>query len=220
MPILTPNDLKLKLPEMFKVRQAFDTQQIDDVAGRLQTQLAQKEIIEIIKRSKKVAVAVGSRGIAGISEITSTLISFLKQFDAEICIIPAMGSHGDATAEGQAGILERYGISEQTMGVPVRSSLEVVKIGETQSGIPVLFDKIATESDLIIPINRIKPHTDYSGVIESGLCKILAIGLGNHEGCSRLHKEGFTDFMDNIYCFLFWCKNLHWINLLRRLYSF
>jgi hypothetical protein len=181
---------------MHKVKQYFEGAHLTNIRATLSDQL--EGVVDLIRQSKRIAIAVGSRGITNIDLIVATLVDFLKNFDAEICIVPAMGSHGNATNSGQEDVLRQYGITPETMGVPIYSNMDVVQLGATRKGIPVLFDAIAAESDLVIPINRIKPHTDYRGEIESGLCKMMAIGLGNHEGCSTLHKQGFKAFPDLI----------------------
>lgn len=147
-----------------------------------------------LRAGNRVALAVGSRGIGDLPVIVRSLVDACRHGDLQVEIIPAMGSHGGGTAEGQREVLEGLGISSSTMGVPVRSSIDVKTIGSTTGGVPVMVDATLGDYDAVIPVNRIKPHTDYYGDYESGLCKMLAIGLGNHEGCSRLHQEGFSSF--------------------------
>jgi hypothetical protein len=194
MPILTQSALNIKLPQLLRVRQKFPTERMPDLETEIKRQIYREEIKKIIKPGQKVALAVGSRGIANLSLIVRTVVVCLKSLGAEPFIVPAMGSHGGATAAGQSEVLNTYGINEATMKAPVISSMEVVEIGKTDGGVPVYLDEKALEADLIVPVNRVKPHTDFDGAIESGLCKILAIGLGKHEGCSRIHKEGFERF--------------------------
>jgi hypothetical protein len=134
-----------------------------------------------------VAVGAGSRGIANIAVIVRAAVDYLKELGAAPFVFPAMGSHGGATPEGQREILEHYGITEQTMGCPLRAGMEVVQIG-TALGMPVWCDKFASEADWIGVINRIKPHTDFKGEIESGLCKMMAIGMGKHQGAKQYHR--------------------------------
>lgn len=194
MPVLTESALKLTLPKMIKVRQKFDAYEIRDIEGEVRKQIYKDSIRSIIKPRKKIALTVGSRGICNLSRIVKTVADCLKELGAEPFIVPAMGSHGGATAEGQREVLKTYGINEETMGIPIKSSMEVVKIGETDDGIPVFMDKLAYQSDMVVLVARVKPHTDFKGKVESGLCKMMAIGLGKHEGCSRLHQEGFENF--------------------------
>lgn len=194
MPILTEGSLNLRLPEMVKIRQKFDADEINDIESVVCQEIYKEPIINMIKPGQSIAIAVGSRGICNLAQIVQTVIICLKNLGAEPFIVPAMGSHGGGTAEGQREVLSSYGISELEMGVPIISSMEVVTLGQTIGGVPVMIDKEAYNADMIVPIARVKPHTDYKGSIESGLCKMLAIGLGKHEGCSRIHKEGFENF--------------------------
>jgi hypothetical protein len=194
MPILTESALTLTLPKMVKIRQKFDPAEILDIEGEVRRQLYKDEIKSVVKPGKKIALAVGSRGICNIARIVKTVADCLKEMGAEPFIVPAMGSHGGATAEGQREVLAGFGINEEAMGIPIKSSMEVVKIGETGEGVPVYMDKLAYESDMVVLIARVKPHTDFKGKVESGLCKMMAIGLGKHEGCSRIHQEGFENF--------------------------
>lgn len=194
MPILTENALSLKLPNMVKVRQIFDTTQILDVEGSLLEEINQPTFINMIQPGYKVAIAVGSRGISNISEIVKILGIRIKELGAQPFIIPAMGSHGGGTAEGQQAILASFGITEKTMGMPILASMEVVLIGGTKNGVPVYMDKNSYGADMVVLVARVKPHTDFKGDFESGLCKMMAIGLGKHIGCSRLHQEGFDSF--------------------------
>ena len=198
MPVLSHAMSTLPLPRMVRATQAFESHGISDVEKRVQEQFAKPAVRERIRPGQKIALAVGSRGINQLARIVKEVISSLRGLGAEPFIVPAMGSHGGATAEGQRDILRRYGICETEMGVPVVSSMEVVQIGQTARGIPVFMDRAASCADMVLPVARIKPHTDFRGPIESGLCKMLAIGLGKHEGCSRLHQEGFESFHELI----------------------
>lgn len=182
----------IPIPKMVRIRQQFDATRLDDPIGELKQQLDNHEKYQSIQPGQKVAVAVGSRGISRIDEITKTTIDALKAKGAEPFIVPCMGSHGGATAEGQAKVLEHLGISEETMGVPVRSSMEVVLLDRMPNGLPVYCDKIAAEeADAIVVINRIKPHTAFRGPIESGLMKMISIGLGKQKGAEACHQLGF-----------------------------
>jgi len=194
MPVLTNETLRLPLPKMQSARQVFDTTCLDDIESTVRAEFNKQEIRSMVFPGAKVALAVGSRGIRNIDIITRVLIDELKAAGAEPFIVPAMGSHGGATAEGQVRVLAGYGISEDKMGVPVVSSMETVVIATTAEGIPVHIAKDVLVADVVIPIARIKPHTDFRGSVESGLCKMLAIGLAKHVGCSTLHREGFSRF--------------------------
>lgn len=143
---------------------------------------------EHIRPGQRVAVTGGSRGIAEVAAITRTIVAALRELEADPFIIPAMGSHGGATAEGQRQVLQAYGISEETMGAPILSSMEVIELGLTREGIPVYLDKQASEAEGILLVNRIKPHTAFSGRIGSGLLKMMAFGLGKHRGALTCHQ--------------------------------
>lgn len=181
----------MSLPRMIKVRQIFDRTALDDVKLSLKSELANTSLRSMVKASENVAIAVGSRGIANIDIIAKTTADALKKLGAKPFIMPAMGSHGGAKAEGQKSVLEHYGISEETMGVPIKATMEVVKIGEIDDGVPVLIGRDAYEADKVVVVNRIKPHTDFSGEIESGLMKLMAIGLGKQKGANMYHRTAF-----------------------------
>jgi hypothetical protein len=142
-------------------------------------------------RGKHIAVAVGSRGIASLQEIVAAVCGWLKEHGAQPFIFPAMGSHGGGTAEGQRKILEDYGVTEAALGVEIRSSMEAVPLGTTPEGFQVFVDRNAWESDGVVVINRIKPHTDFSGKIESGLLKMIMIGMGKLEGATEGHRQSW-----------------------------
>ncbi len=145
-----------------------------------------------------VAVGVGSRGVGGISEVVAALVGFLKEAGAEPFVVPAMGSHGASTAEGQARVLEHLGVSEERVGCPVRATMEAAKIGETPSGVPVYMDRNAFEADSVVVVNRIKPHTAFRGTVESGPTKMLAIGLGKQKGAHSIHAAGWGKIHETI----------------------
>jgi nickel-dependent lactate racemase len=181
--------------EMVKIRQALDKTVVGNIASEISNEMSRVRWSSKVSAGARVAIAAGSRGIANIAEITAAIVREVRRAAADPFIVPAMGSHGGATADGQRDILKGYGISEREMGAPVRSSMEVVHIGETESGMPVYIDKIAQEADHIIVVNRIKPHTEFQGQIESGLMKMMVIGLGKHRGATIAHayavKFGF-----------------------------
>jgi hypothetical protein len=194
MPVLTQEALKMKLPRMIRIRQKFDGTHIQDIEKTIRRELEQEKIQKLIKPGQSIAVGVGSRGITNLSRIVKETVSCLKEQGAAPFIVPAMGSHGGATAEGQAEMLRGYGVTEETMGVPVKSSMDVKLLGYTPKGIPVYMDQNALAADMAIVIGRVKLHTAFRGPIESGVCKMVAIGYGKHIGCSRLHAEGWPDF--------------------------
>ena len=189
MPLLLPDDYAYPLPKLRRVQQVFDHTSLDDVEGTLLKEWSRPEIREKIKPGARVAVAVGSRGIKNLQLIVKTTIDQLKELGAEPFIVSAMGSHGNGTEEGQKEVLTGYGITEEYMGVPVNTTVDVVELGVTPQGKTVYFDRAASEADAIIPINRIKLHTDFVGELQSGICKMLVIGLGNQIGCSSIHEE-------------------------------
>jgi hypothetical protein len=145
-----------------------------------------------------VAIGVGSRGVGGISDVVAALVGFLREAGAEPFIVPAMGSHGASTAEGQARVLAHLGVSEETVGCPVRATMETVKLGETPGGIAVYMDRNAYEADSVIVVNRIKPHTAFRGSVESGPTKMLAIGLGKQKGAHSVHAAGWGNIHETI----------------------
>jgi hypothetical protein len=181
----------IKYPKMYKIFQKFEVPTLEDVPGRVAQELARINIKSRMKPGASVAVAAGSRGIRDIAKVVGATISELKKMGARPFIIPAMGSHGGGTAEGQKDVLARYGITEETMGAPVRATMEVVQVGEmTELGpkIPVYMDKYASEADHVVVINRVKPHTDFTGDLGSGMMKMMNIGLGKHIGALYYHK--------------------------------
>ena len=194
MPILPEEAWRIKIPEMIKVRQVFPDEKIDDVKAATESEIFREDISALIKPGQSVAVLVGSRGIKNLKEIVKTTVDCLHKMGAKPFIVPAMGSHGGATAEGQVQILSHYGITEDYIKAPIKSAMETVVIGYTDTGVPVHMDKYAAESDAIVAVARIKPHTDFDGPIQSGMCKMLSIGVGKHNGCSRLHQEGSANF--------------------------
>ena len=194
MPILLPEDMERPLPRMYRVRQQFDDRKLEDVAGATRSELEKPEIRQLVKPGAKVAVAVGSRGIRNLYAIVETVVQSLKAMGARPFIVSAMGSHGNGTEEGQREVLAGYGITEENLGVPVVTTVDTVHLGDCANGRPVWFDRAAFEADLVVPINRVKLHTDFVGPLQSGLCKMLVIGLGNHKGCSAVHEENPEQF--------------------------
>lgn len=182
----------MDFPKMLRVRQKFEAPVVQDINQEILTQVEALGIKNKIKSGDSVAVACSSRGIANYSTIVKTTVQSLQQIGLKPFIVPAMGSHGAATAEGQKKVLENYGISADKMGVPIQSSLEVVQIGVTEDQVPICMDKLSFEADHIVPINRIKPHTEFEHNIESGLMKMMAIGLGKKEGAATCHQAIMT----------------------------
>ena len=194
MPILLPEDMNVKLPEMYKVRQHFEEGQIEDVAARVSEIMHEEKISSRVYPGQKVAVAVGSRMIDRIAVVVKQVICELKALGAEPFIVTAMGSHGGGTSEGCIRILEDFGITEETVGVPIKADMDVVLLGTIENGIEVYTDRNSFEADMTVLINRIKPHTEFTGKVESGICKLSTIGLGRHKGCTSLHKGNTLNF--------------------------
>ncbi len=179
---------------MYRIRQSFDTPQLEDVAGEVRKQLAALALDQRVKPGETVAITVGSRGVANVALITREIVQHFIQLGAKPFVVPAMGSHGGATAAGQRGVLESFGVTEAFIGCPIKATMETVIIDKTPQGIPVHFDKNASEADHVFIANRIKPHTMFVGPIESGLHKMMLIGLGKHAGAVIYHRaiKSFT----------------------------
>ena len=199
MPLLLEEDLKRPLPKMYRVRQSFNKEHLEDIEGTVAREFAKAEIRAQVKPGMRVALAVGSRGIRNLSRIVKCVVDQLLALGAEPFIVAAMGSHGGGTLEGQLEILHTYGITQEAMGIPVIANNDVELLGSTSRGIQVYFDKLCLEqADLVIPINRVKLHTDFVDTIQSGMCKMLVIGLGHHKGCTAIHKADFSYFGDTL----------------------
>lgn len=188
----------IPVPKMVKVRQHFDPGFIENLKPVLQEELHREEIKRLVKPGMSIAVAVGSRGVDRIVEITRETISFIKEMGAHPFIVPSMGSHGGATAEGQVEVLHHLGITEESTGAPIRSTMEVVKLDELPNGLPVYLDRYASEADGMVVINRIKPHTAFRGPVESGMMKMISIGLGKQKGAEACHQMGFKYMAENV----------------------
>lgn len=188
----------IRIPRFVRVRQNFPRPVVTDPAGELIRQLEAGGFLNSVTPGMSVAVTAGSRGITNYPLIVKTLVEQVKKRGGEPFIFPAMGSHGGATAEGQKNMLAGLGITEETMGCPIRSTMEVVRIGTAWNGRPVYLDKYANEADGIIVVNRVKPHTGFRGKVESGICKMFAIGMGKQKGADFCHAEGFGHMAENI----------------------
>lgn len=193
----------VRLPRMFRVKQEFPRPRIptEKIYQEVRSQMEESGLGSRIRPGMRVAVTAGSRGIANMVSITRAVVDFVKQKGAYPFLVPAMGSHGGATAQGQREILEGYGITEESMGCPIESSMEVVCIGKTSKGTDVCLDKNAWEADGIILNCRIKPHTSFRGPYESGLMKMMAIGLGKQYGAEKCHEDGFGKMAENVCLF-------------------
>src|SRR3982751_593778 len=188
----------MSLPRLLVVRQKFIDRRIPDVAAEVRKQLTQSGFAARLKPGASVAIGVGSRGIHNIATIVRNAVQFWKDAGMRPFISPAMGSHGAASAAGQAEVLAHYGITEATVGCPVISQLEVVSLGQTAEGIEAFMDKTAYESDGVMLIGRVKWHTDFAGKIESGLFKMMAIGLGKFAGAQRYHAYAYRLGLENV----------------------
>ena len=179
------------LPRMVKIRQSFNADEITDVSNALSAALIDSGLLQKIKPGMNIAIAAGSRGVAQLAALVRTAAEEVKKRGGTPFVVPAMGSHGGATAEGQAEVLFHLGVCESTVGCPVVSSMEVVELSRLPNGMPIYMDKHAYEADGIIVINRIKPHTAFRGPNESGLVKMITIGLGKQKGAESCHAYGF-----------------------------
>ncbi len=184
---------KIQLPQMFRVRQLFPRPKIkpSEIHTHIEKILSKEPFCAKIKPGMRIAITAGSRGVANVPIITKAIVDFVKSKNALPFIVPAMGSHGNATADGQLGILKSYGITEESMQCPIISSMEVKKVGINEEGIDVFIDRNAAEADGIIVSCRIKPHTSFRGRFESGIMKMMTIGLGKQVGAEMCHKAGF-----------------------------
>ena len=186
--------LNVALPKMAKVHQHFDATHISDVEQVVLTEMARPEISARVTPGMTVAIGAGSRGVANIDTAVRATVQALRERGAEPFIFPAMGSHAGATAEGQQALLAGYGITEDGVGAPVRASMDTVQIAEMADGTPLHIDRHAHDADGIVLINRIKPHTTFRGTIESGIAKMIVIGMGKIQGATHMHWHGMDRF--------------------------
>jgi hypothetical protein len=188
----------MQFPRLLLVRQRFPDRQIPDVAAEVRRHLAAANFAARVRPGARVAIGAGSRGIHNIASIVRAVVQYWKDSGAEPFVFPAMGSHGAATAAGQADVLAHYGITESGVGCPVVSQLEVVSLGKTAEGIEAFLDRAAYEADGVMLVNRIKWHTDFAGKIESGLFKMMAIGLGKFAGAQRYHACAYRLGLEHV----------------------
>jgi hypothetical protein len=200
--IRLPHLADTPIPPMLRVRLTHPKGgPIADIAGAVDEALARSTRLADLPSDASVAVAVGSRGIAHIPEVVAAAVRHLKQRGFAPFIVPAMGSHGGATAEGQAGVLAHLGVTEQTVGAPIRATMETVEYGATLHGIPCRFDKNAAGADAVLCINRVKSHTSFDRPVESGLTKLIAVGLGKQVGAQNVHRlgpRGYTEVLPQL----------------------
>lgn len=188
----------IKLPQIMKVSQTFDNTKLDDVEGDLNQKLIDKNIKDKIKPGMKIAITGGSRGISFYKELMKTIVSFVKKCGATPFIVPSMGSHGGGTSEGQENMLKKLGITKKSVGCEIISSMDVVEVGRTSKDLPVYIDKNAANADGIILLNRVKLHTSFRGKYESGLIKMMAIGLAKRKGADMTHFLRYENMAENL----------------------
>jgi hypothetical protein len=184
--------LSVELPRLVRIRQRFGTERIEDVARTVGNALRGSALRGRVTPGARIAITAGSRGISHIEEVLAAAVATLRAFGAEPFVVPAMGSHGGATAEGQAEVLAGYGITEERVGAPICATMDVVEIGRTSRGVPVFMDRLAWEADGVLVCGRVKAHTAFKAPIESGLCKMLAVGLGKQRGAETMHASGLA----------------------------
>ncbi len=188
--------LGFQIPKVAKVRQKLDRTRVEDLEGYLTGRLRSKELP--IRRGDRIAVTGGSRGIADYPRVMKTAVDYIKERGGIPFIVPAMGSHAGGTAEGQAAMLRDLGIAEESVGAPIVSSMEVVEVARTELGLPVYIDRNAAEADGILLLNRVKTHTSIRERYQSGLVKMMAIGLAKHKGCAMTHSLGTLHLGENM----------------------
>ena len=185
----------MNFPKIFKIHQKIDTPCLEQVEKRVHELLDQFELSKKVKKGERIGLTAGSRGIKDKPRVLKTIVDRLRDLGTSPFIVPCMGSHGGATDEGQIEMLEGLGITEKSVGAPIISSMDVEEIGRTRFGTPVLISRDILKADRIVVVNRIKPHTDFRGEIESGLVKMMVIGMGKHQGALMVHrltiKHGF-----------------------------
>ena len=188
----------MALPKMTRIQQQFEVPVLDDLPAAIHAELDRINAATIVKPGETVAITAGSRGVANVATAVKATVDYLKALGAHPFVVPAMGSHGGATSEGQRSVLAHYGITEATVGAPVKATMDVVELGKTADGLPVFFDRYAAEADHVVPLNRIKAHTDFNGSIESGLMKMMVIGLGKQQGANLYHRAFFQYGFEHI----------------------
>lgn len=183
-------------PRLFRLRQRFPRPLEPDVPAAVRREIA--PFLARVSAGQRIAISASSRGITDQLAALRECVAMLREAGAEPFVVPGMGSHGGATAEGQAGVLAEAGITEDTLGCPIRSSMEVVRIGTTETGFPVFQDRHAHDADGLLVFCRVKPHTGFTGRVESGLCKMIVIGLGKQAGASRIHQQALRHGMERL----------------------
>ncbi|MCU0872780.1 MAG: nickel-dependent lactate racemase [Pirellulaceae bacterium] len=180
-------------PQVFRLRQTFDRPRVADVAAEVEAELAKLSLETKVQPGQSVAITAGSRGVANIHLIIKAIAEHFKKLGAQPFLVPAMGSHAGGTAEGQRRLIEEYGITEAFCGCPIRAGMETVVVCHAREGFPVHFDRFAHEADHVVVCGRVKPHTSFAGDVESGLMKMMLIGLGKHHG-AKIYHRAIMDF--------------------------
>ena len=188
----------IKLPQIMKVSQIFDDSKLENVEKYLNQKLIDKNIKDKIKPGMKIAITGGSRGISHYKELMKTVVSFVKECGGVPFIVPSMGSHGGGTSKGQENMLKKLGITKYTVGCEIISSMDVMEVGRTSKDLPVYIDKNAANADGIILLNRVKLHTSFRGKYESGLIKMMAIGLAKRKGADMTHSLRYENMANNL----------------------
>lgn len=188
----------IRIPKVIRVRQTFERPIITDVAGELREKLLASRVLDKIKPGQVVAITIGSRGITNMPLLVKTIVEEIKRRGASAFMVPAMGSHGGATADGQKEMIIGMGFTEEYIGVPIKSDMDPIQVGISENGFPVYFDRNAYSADWTIVANRIKPHVAFRGPVESGLQKMITIGLGKQKGADICHELGFGEMAVNV----------------------
>ncbi len=184
----------MQLPKMARVRQIFEQPEIENIPAKIRDELGKKRLRDRVKPGQRIAVTAGSRGIANIPLILGTVVAELRAAGAEPFLLAAMGSHGGATPEGQIEVLRSLGVTEEAVGVPIEAGMEVEAVGSLPDGVEIYLSRTALKADGIFVVGRVKPHTDFKGEIESGLLKMMAIGLGNQKGAEMIHWHRYDGY--------------------------
>jgi len=188
----------MRLPRLVEIEQRLYARRVDDVARAVGRAWAGAGAGRRVRRGERVGITVGSRGIDKLPAITKAVVRVIEEAGGKPFILPAMGSHGGATAQGQAAVLRELGIAAQPMGAPVRASMAAAAVGKTSNGVPVYASREALNADGLVVMNRVKQHTDYVGEYESGLVKMLAIGVGKREGAAAMHSRGCASLREDV----------------------
>jgi hypothetical protein len=183
----------MSYPQFFRVRQTFERPRVEDIPAAVEAELSRLELGAKVRPGQTVAITAGSRGIINIRVILRSIVEHLRRIGARPFLVPAMGSHGGGTAPGQLEVLASYGVTPEYCGCPIKASMETVVVCQTTEGFPVHFDRHAYEADHVIVCGRVKPHTEFTGDIQSGLMKMMLIGLGKHEG-AKVYHGAFHDY--------------------------